>query len=136
MRLFTIGTLLTAAGLFFPFLVSASAVFAAQPSLSQEERQKIEALILTVENLSDATFIRNDRSYDAASAARFLRGKWRSQESEVRSAEDFIEKVASFSSTTGKPYLIRFRDRREVASAVFLREQLAHGKMKSLPGSP
>ncbi len=136
MKLFTTGTLFIAAGLLFPFLISASPVFAAQPSLSQEERQKIEALILTVENLSDATFIRNDRSYDAASTARFLRGKWRSRESEVRSAEDFIEKVASFSSTTGKPYLIRFRDDRQVQSAVFLREQLAHMKKKSLSGSP
>ena len=109
----------------FLLVVLVSSAFAAQPSITQAERQKIEALISSVEKLSDAAFIHNDKSYDAASAARFLHGKWRSRENEVHSAEDFIEKVASFSSTTGKPYLIRFSDGREMPSAVFLREQLA-----------
>lgn len=128
MRILNKGTLLVSAALVFVLAVSVSAISAAEPPISQAERQKIETLILTVEKLSEATFIRNDRSYDSASAARFLRGKWRSRENEVRSAEDFIEKVASFSSTTGKPYLIRFHDGRETPSAAFLREQLAHMK--------
>ena len=126
MRILKKGTLLVSTALVFVLTVSVSAISAAEPPISQAERQKIEALIQTVEKLGGATFIRNDRSYDAASAARFLRGKWRSRENEVRSAEDFIKKVASFSSTTGKPYLIRFRDGREMPSAAFLREQLAH----------
>ncbi|MCU0576609.1 MAG: DUF5329 domain-containing protein, partial [Desulfobacterota bacterium] len=103
----------------------------AQPStLPQEEQQRIEALIHAVEQLGDAAFIRNGRAYDAAAAARFLREKWKARASEVRSAEDFIEKVASFSSTTGKPYLIRFRDGRELSSAKFLRGQLARTREK------
>jgi hypothetical protein len=89
------------------------------------EEQTIEALIASVARLGDATFLRNGKSYSAADAARFLRGKWRSRRSEVGSAEDFIERVASFSSTTSKPYLIRFADGRELSSAEYLRAELA-----------
>lgn len=89
------------------------------------EGRTIEALIGSVAGLTDATFLRNGRPYPAASAARFLREKWRSRLSDVRSAEDFIERVASFSSTTSKPYRIRFADGREVPSADYLRAELA-----------
>ena len=88
------------------------------------ERQRIEALIGAVERRADVTFIRNGRSYSAATAAQFLRGKWRSREADVCSAGDFIAKVASFSSTTGDPYLVRLRDGREVPAAEFFRAQL------------
>src|SRR5206468_8030338 len=73
------------------------------------EREKIEALIKNVENLKDATFIRNDSSYDAKMAARFLRGKWQAQEKKIKTAADFIDKAGSVSSTSGKPYVIRFK---------------------------
>jgi hypothetical protein len=74
------------------------------------ERQKIEALISRIERLDGAVFIRNDTEYSARTAGWFLREKWRSKEVEVETATDFIQKVASISSTTGRPYLIRFRD--------------------------
>ena len=89
------------------------------------ERRAIEALITSVAQLRDATFVRNGKPYDASKAARFLREKWKSRESEVRTAEDFIERVASVSSTTSKPYLIRFVDGREIQSAEYLRAELA-----------
>ncbi len=88
------------------------------------EREKIEALIRHIENLKDAVFIRNGREYDARTAASFLRAKWRANDAEVKSARDFIEKVASASSTTGKPYLIRFKDGREVKSGEYLLAEL------------
>ena len=103
----------------------------ALPSLAQAnclptvERQRIEVLIGAVERRADVTFIRNGRSYSAATAAHFLRGKWGSEEADVCSADDFIAKVASFSSTTGKPYLVRLRDDREMPAAEFFRAQLA-----------
>lgn len=98
---------------------------AANDAASESERRTIEALIASIAALGDATFIRNGSSYDAASAARFVREKWKSRESEVRSAEDFIEHVASVSSTTSKPYLIRYSDGREIKSADYLRAELA-----------
>ena len=89
------------------------------------EHQTIEALIESVARLTDATFLRNGKSYSASNAARFLREKWHSRKSEVRSAEEFIDRVASSSSTTGTPYVIRFADGREVSSAEYLRSELA-----------
>jgi hypothetical protein len=42
----------------------------------------------------------------------------------VKSAEDFLLHVASASSTTGRPYPIRFRDGREVPCGDYLRAEL------------
>ncbi|MCU0595407.1 MAG: DUF5329 domain-containing protein [Desulfobacterota bacterium] len=108
------------------FLLSAGPEPAEAKDLSAEERQKIEALLLGVEALTDARFVRNGKDYPAAAAAEFLRRKWQSLEAKVSSAEDFIDRVASVSSTTGQPYLIRFRDGREVPTAEFLRARLLH----------
>jgi uncharacterized protein DUF5329 len=93
--------------------------------------QTIEALIDSIARLTDATFVRNGETYSAAAAARFLREKWDSRRSEVHTAEDFIDRVASFSSTTGKPYSIRFADGREIPSAEYLRAQLATLRTRS-----
>ena len=105
----------------------AALLFAAAGSAGElpaaEERQ-IEALIARVAGMTDAAFIRNDRSYDAATAAEFLRRKWRRHAAEVRSAEDFIDRVATGSSTTGAPYRIRLGDGRELPCATVLREEL------------
>lgn len=96
----------------------------AATTLPSAERTKIEALIAVVEKLPDAVFVRNGKSYDAATAAKFLRGKWRDRAREIRTAEEFIERVATKSSTTGKPYLVRYRDGREIPTAVLLRDEL------------
>jgi hypothetical protein len=88
------------------------------------ERQKIESLIKQVGDLKDAKFIRNGSTYEVSSAVRFLRGKWNANTSEVKSARDFIDKVASTSGTSGKPYLIRFKDGREIRSREYLLAEL------------
>jgi membrane-bound lytic murein transglycosylase len=92
--------------------------------LPAAEREKIVALIASVEHLQDAVFVRNGKAYGPATAAKFLRGKWEDRAAQIRSAEDFIAKVATRSSTTGKPYLVRYKDGREVATEVFLRDAL------------
>jgi hypothetical protein len=88
------------------------------------ETQKIEALIQNVKDSKDATFIRNGSAYNSKSAAIFLRRKWQANQSEVKTARDFIDKVASFSGTSGKVYLIRFQDGREIHSRDFLMARL------------
>jgi Family of unknown function (DUF5329) len=88
------------------------------------ERQKIEALIKQVGDLKDAKFVRNGSTYEPSTAVRFLRGKWETNDAEVKTARDFIDKVASASGTSGKPYLIRFKDGRELTSRAFLFAEL------------
>jgi len=88
------------------------------------EKEKIESLIKHLEDLKDATFVRNDTSYDSKVAGTFLRGKWEAQGKEIKTAADFIEKIASVSSTSGKPYVIRFRDGRETKCGDYLKTEL------------
>lgn len=88
------------------------------------EKAKIESLIKCVEAIKDAKFVRNGSEYSAKDAARFLRGKWDANESKIKTARDFIAIAGTKSSTTGKPYLIRFADGKETPSAEFLAKEL------------
>jgi hypothetical protein len=100
------------------------------------EQKKIEALITTVERMNNAVFIRNGKSYNAELAAEFLRRKWRAHWTEIQSALDFIDKVASYSSRSGTPYSIRWPDGRERLCSEFLRNQLSllEGRSGRQPG--
>ncbi len=89
------------------------------------EREKIEYLIDHIANLEDAAFIRNGEEHSAEDAADHLRTKWRNAGSRVKTAVQFIEQVASQSSLSGDPYLIRFADGRDVKSGEYLAEILA-----------
>jgi hypothetical protein len=51
----------------------------------------------------DATVVRNDKTYDAKTAAEFLRRKWKANDGDVATVKDFIEKIAGKSSTSGNP---------------------------------
>jgi len=113
-------------------LLAVPSVLRAQ-SLSLAERQKIEALIKYVGDLKDTKFIRNGWSYDVSTAVRFLRGKWEANEPSVKTARDFIDKVASFSGTSGKPYLIRLKDGKEIPSREFFVTELR--KIEASPSS-
>jgi hypothetical protein len=93
-------------------------------NLAAPEKQKIDALIKHVGNLKDAKFVRNGSVYEPAIAVRFLRGKWDANKAEVKTVRDFIDKVATKSGTSGKPYLIRFNDGKEIPSREFLLAEL------------
>ena len=118
--------------IFFTLLLGlAIASFAHAQPLPPVERQKIEALIKFVGDLKDAKFIRNGSTYDVSTAVRFLRGKWEANDASVKTARDFIDKVASFSGTSGKPYLMRLKDGKEIPSREFLAAELQ--KIESAP---
>ncbi len=101
--------------------------------LPASEQRKIEALIQHVETLTEAVFIRNNQAYAAKTAAQFLRGKWHATLDDITTAQQFIAKVASVSSTTGQPYRIRFPDGHEVRSGDYLRTVLRQLEQLSRP---
>ncbi len=101
---------------------------AAADSLSARQKERIEALIRYVAESKDFEFVRNGASYSAATAATFLRLKWRANESAIKTARDFVEKVATLSGTSGKPYVIRFKDGSETKNKDFLLAEL--GKLE------
>lgn len=88
------------------------------------ETEKIEALIKHVAELKDAVFIRNGKEHDAKAAAEHLRKKWDYARKEIKTARDFVEKIATKSYLGDKYYLIRFKDGREVKSGDYLLERL------------
>ena len=71
--------------------------------VSMTENQKIER-ILAILMESDAIFIRNNVKYDGKAAVSHLRTKWSAAGSRVKTANDFIDALASKSSSSGKPY--------------------------------
>jgi hypothetical protein len=106
------------------FLAIALPTFVAGQTAPAAERQKIESLIKQVGELKDAKFVRNGSTHDVSTAVRFLRGKWEANDADVKTARDFIDNVASRSGTSGKPYLIRFKDGRETKSRDFFLAEL------------
>jgi hypothetical protein len=108
-------------------LLLAAALFAGAPGwarATRSDKSLIEALLWHIGHLQGARFIRNGSEYDPASAAKYLRHKWGDVEG-VDSVDDFIVKVASTSSSSGKPYLIRLADGREQPCGEYLRGVLA-----------
>lgn len=90
------------------------------------EERKIEALIARSRRSETRCSSETGRpaTCDPATAAKFLRGKWKQQARGVRSTREFIEKVATRSSTTGRIDLVRYSDGREVPVATYLHSEL------------
>lgn len=103
---------------------SPAVVPAPVPARALSEAEKIQALIASVEKLPGAVFIRNGTEHDAVKAAEHLRRKLGYAGKRVKTAEQFIQHLATGSSMTGKPYKIRFADGHSVESAAYFREQL------------
>ena len=95
-----------AALLAFPLLLWTAAALAAKRPPA--EQKKIDWLIDQV-GRTNAVFIRNGTSYDAAKAVSHLKFKLFMAGSRVQTVKDFVEGVASSSSETGQPYLIHLR---------------------------
>jgi hypothetical protein len=107
----------------------AAAVLAVLPAwawaaLPPAERARIERLLGYVEARKDVTFMRNRTGYSSSEAARFLRAKLDKMGEHVTNAQQFIEQIASRSSTSGQPYLVRFADGRTETTAAFLAAEL------------
>lgn len=68
------------------------------------ERAKIRYL-LGHTSRSQYSFDRNGLVYDGEKTARHLRKKYLQRIDKVRTAQDFIDKVASISTASGRPYL-------------------------------
>ncbi len=104
----------------------------AQDAKVMTEQQKIDYLINRIEKLEGARFIRNGVSYDATAAAAHLRMKREKGGRAIKTVNDFIDKVASSSSMSGKPYLIKFNDGKEMEARDFYLKCL--GELKSVSG--
>ena len=86
--------------------------------------EEIDYLLNTV-GASGCTFIRNGKRYAAPDAQEHLQTKRKRGKRYFSSADEFIEKIASKSSMSGKPYLIQCTDGREQPSGEWFAALLA-----------
>jgi len=77
------------------------------------EKEKIEALLKAVEQMTDAKFVRNGTAYEGKAAADHMRRKWKKVEKDVQTARDFIRLAGTKSYESGEVYKVRFKDGRE-----------------------
>ena len=89
-----------------------------------QEQARIDKLIRHVELQRGLVFIRNGSEYTCEQAAKFLRGKMEAMGKEVSTARDFIERIATKSSMSGKPYQIRLADGTVMPAGHYLHEEL------------
>ena len=108
----------------FLTLLSVFVGFCGDNAAQLTETQKIEMLIKHVGELKDTVFIRNGKEHDAKAAAEHLRKKWDYAKKEIKTAREFVEKIATKSYLGGEFYRIRFKDGREVKSGEYLLERL------------
>jgi len=88
------------------------------------EKHRVERLIQYVESRTDCAFVRNGTAYTSHDAADFLRKKMDYMGDRVSTAQQFVDQIASRSSTSGEPYMIRHADGRMEHSAKFLSDEL------------
>jgi hypothetical protein len=106
-----------------PALLGISLLFQAAGAAAADPDAEIEFLIDSVRK-STCVFIRNGAEYDGSTAADHVRQKYDYYKSDIRSAEDFIDRAASKSLVTGKPYEVHCAGASAVPAADWLRDQL------------
>lgn len=96
------------------------------------EAQKIEKLILYIEK-TEAKFVRNGSEYSGIDAAKHLRMKREKAGKKITTARQFIDYLASKSSLSGEPYLMKFKN----GSTLPVRDILYHQlkKLETIPAS-
>jgi hypothetical protein len=93
-------------------------------AIDDHERVRIEALLARIAK-SNVTFVRNGAPHTAMDAAAHLRMKWENAGNRIKTAEDFIEHLASRSYLSGKPYRVILCNGVTQDSGPWLRELLA-----------
>ncbi|MGH7846087.1 MAG: DUF5329 domain-containing protein [Candidatus Binatia bacterium] len=94
-------------------------------------RVEIQHLLIYLEN-SECQFYRNGSWHSAAAARTHLDKKYQYflNKGLIKTAEDFIERAAAESSTTGKPYQVKCGASAPVTSAQWLSEELNRYRAK------
>lgn len=93
-----------------------------QPSTDRaalSEKEKISALLDDLAG-SQAKFIRNGTEYSGAQAADHLRRKWRAAGERITTSREFIDALASRSSSSGDAYRVRDGESTTDSGAWFL----------------
>lgn len=109
-----------------PLLALALCLLLVTPALAlpPNEEVRVNALLAALEQRTGTAFIRNGSEHTAAEAAEHLRMKLGKARKRLSSAEEFVDKVASSSSLSGDPYMIREPGQSPQPANGFLRQLL------------
>ena len=100
-------------------------------SLVQSNEHKAENIEEIVGHLldyvakSESVFIRNGKEHSSEKAAAHIRKKYEHYKEEIETPEDFIRLAATKSMISGKSYMVRLEDGREIHCAEWLAAELA-----------
>ena len=92
-------------------------------ALAEDAEAEIEYLLSSIGE-SGCTFIRNGKRHDASDAEDHLRMKYRRGKRHASTAERFIERLASASSMSRKPYFIECGSNEAVPTGEWLTGRL------------
>lgn len=105
-------------------LLLAAATGTVHAAPSAVEMTRIERLLTMIAARRDMRLVRNGTEHDTDTAVSFLRGKLKHYGNDIKTAEEFIDRLASKSSTTGQLYWVKLPDGREIPAGDFLRIEL------------
>lgn len=105
-------------------------LFLATKPARAKENSEIDFLLDFVAT-SECTFIRNGKEYPGPEAAKHLKRKYNYAKSRIKTAEIFIEKIASKSSMSKKTYQVRCNESLFLTGLWFKEALETHGKSKS-----
>ncbi|MBA2586742.1 MAG: DUF5329 family protein [Chthoniobacterales bacterium] len=109
--------------LFFCFAAALTWALSSQLHAAESLDQTITYLLDDIAK-SDATFIRNGDPHTPAEAMAHIKAKYEHFKGQIKSPEDFIRLSASKSLLSGKPYLVRTHDGKELRLDAWLSEAL------------
>jgi hypothetical protein len=95
----------------------------------------IDYLIAQVEKADDVKFLRNGDEHNGKDAAKHMRRKYDHFKKEIKTPEDFIEKCASKSELSGKPYMIKKADGSTLKCEDWMKTLLEQHRTKNPPAS-
>lgn len=98
--------------------------------LSAHEEARVQAMLTALSEQQGLIFIRNGSEHTSEEAVSHLRLKLKNTRNRINTADQFIDKVASSSSITGKPYTVRIPGKGDENAAPFLHRLIAESDAK------
>ena len=97
----------------------------AYAKLTAHEEARINAMLEGLAQKKDLIFVRNGDEHTCDEAVSHLRLKLGNTRNRIDTAEQFIDKVASSSSITGKPYIVKIPGKSDENAQPFLHALIA-----------
>ena len=105
-------------------LLNGSVALAETVPVQEDLKQTIDYLLDSVAR-SDASFIRNGQTYTPKEAAAHMKTKYDYFKWMIKTPEDFIRLAGSRSLLSGRPYLVKTKDGKEIEAADWLGKVLS-----------